>query len=152
MAVTSGFLFGHFLLDRYNNSYYIIYNIIFGTYNNYYYIYSIKNNMEYNIPIAKEGYHKAILMVLNFNLNLSKMEMDIVATLLDNKISIVDGESRDIIRKVLDKDKFTTNNYISRLKDKGILVVKPADKNLYLNPSIIEIVKDKKVSFEFELI
>lgn len=108
--------------------------------------------MEYRIPVTAKNYHKAILMILNFNLNLSKFELDILATLLNYNISVVDVEARDIIRKELNKDKFNTNNYINRLKAKGVFITKPADKKLYVNPALLEIVKDKKVSFEFEII
>jgi predicted transcriptional regulator len=107
--------------------------------------------MEYKIPVENKDYHKGILMILNFNLNLSELEMDIVSTLLNNNIEVVDTTAREIIRKELNKSKFNTNNYITRLTDKGILVVKPGDKKLYLNPSLVEIVKDKRVSFEFEI-
>lgn len=107
--------------------------------------------MDYKIPVNNESYHKAILMALNFSLNLSKMEIDMVATLLNYNKLIVDTESREILRKALDKDKYIINNYIQRLRNKNILVIRPADKNLYLNPSLIEIVKERKVSFEFEI-
>jgi predicted transcriptional regulator len=88
-------------------------------------------------------------MILNFNLNLSKLELDILATLLNHNVTIVDTEARDIIRKALNKGKYNINNYISRLRKKKIFITKPVDKNLYINPSLIEIVRDKKVSFEF---
>lgn len=107
--------------------------------------------MEYKIPVKSRDYHKALLMVLNFNLNLSNLELDIVSTLLNYNIEVVDIEAREIIRKELDKGKFNINNYIARLKDKGILIVKPADKALYVNPMIMDIVRDNKVSFEFEI-
>jgi len=80
------------------------------------------------------------------------MEIDIVACMLNHNMEIIDIYSRETIRKELDKDKFTTNNYISKLRDKGILITKPADKNLYVNPNIIEMVKDPKFTFELELI
>ena len=107
--------------------------------------------MDYRIPINNKDYHKAILTVLNFNLHLSKQELDIVSTLLNHNVLIVDRQVRDTLRKDLDISKFNTNNYISTLRKKGILVTKPADKKLYLNSGIIDIVKDKKVSFEFIL-
>lgn len=80
------------------------------------------------------------------------MEMDILACILNHNMEIIDVYSREIIRKELDKDKFNTNNYIVRLRNKKILITKPADKKLYVNPDIIEAVKDKKFSIEFELV
>jgi len=105
--------------------------------------------MEYKIPIAGKDYHKAILMILNFNLNLTPMELDIVATVLDHNLKLIDTRAREIIRLKLDKDKFNTNNYIKRLVDKHIFTINPGDKNLYLNESIIDIASNKKISFEF---
>ncbi len=105
--------------------------------------------MEYKIPIAGKDYHKSILMILNFSLNLTPMELDIVATVLDYNLSIIDTKAREIIRLKLDKDKFNTNNYIKRLVDKHIFTINPGDKNLYLNESLIGIANNKKVSFEF---
>jgi len=108
--------------------------------------------MEYPITISKDQYHKAMLMVLNFNLNLSTLELDILSTLLKNDITIVDTDARDLLRKVLNKDKFITNNYIKRLRNKGIFVLDNSNKKLYINPSLLEICNDKKVSFEFNVI
>lgn len=107
--------------------------------------------MEREIPVKKELYHKAMLMVLNFELGLSNMEIDMVSILLNNNITIVDTEAREIIRKALNKDKFITNNYIQRLKNKNIFVVRPADKNLYLNPELLAIVKQGEISFKFKI-
>ena len=107
--------------------------------------------MNYPININKESYHKAMLMILNFKLNLSNMEIDMLSTLLKNGITIIDTDARDLIRKVLNKDKFITNNYIKRLRNKHVLLSKDNDKKLYINPSILEIVKDREVSFKFEI-
>lgn len=110
--------------------------------------------MEYKLPIKSEGYHKAMLMLLNIplNLKLSNMEIDILSVVLNHNMTTIDAKSRRTIMDELDKDKFNINNYIARLRDKGALITKAADKNLYVNPSIIEIVKDKKVTFDFELV
>lgn len=86
------------------------------------------------------------------NLKLSNMELDFLAVILNHNLTIIDSKARKIIMEELDKDKFNVNNYIVRLRDKGALIVRPADKNLYVNPNIIEIVKDKKVTFEFDLV
>lgn len=101
------------------------------------------------IPIKKDQFHKGILTILNFSLGLTELEIDIVATLLKNNITIIDSDARDLIRKVLNKDKFNTNNYILKLKKKRILGSKPNDKNLYLDPGLIEAVRDNKITFDF---
>ncbi len=108
--------------------------------------------MEYNIPVNKKDYYKAILMVLNFNLNLSSLELDILCTMLNNNMLEVNIDSREHIRKVLNKDKFMTNNYIKRLRNKGMLLDHPElNRVYYINPIILNIIKDRKVSFEFKL-
>lgn len=105
--------------------------------------------MEYKIPIAGKDYHKAILMILNFNLHLTPMELDIVATVLDYNLTLIDTKAREVIRLKLNKDKFNTNNYIKKLVDKHIFTINPGDKNMYLNEALIGITNNKKVSFEF---
>jgi len=101
------------------------------------------------IPVKKNSYYKGALSILNFSLGLTELEIDIVATLLHNKIYIIDSNARDLLRKVLNKDKYNTNNYIAKLKSKKILGTKPNDKNLYLDPGIIEATKDSKITFDF---
>lgn len=101
------------------------------------------------IPIKKEHYHKGVLNILNFSLGLTDLEIDIVATLLKHGITVIDSDARDLIRKALNKDKFNTNNYILKLKKKGIIGMRPNDKNLYLNTGLIEAVKDNRITFDF---
>lgn len=108
--------------------------------------------MEYKIPVSKETIYKVKLSILNFNLGLSDLEIDIISTMLNNNITIVNTDCRDLIRKVLDKDKFVTNNYINKLKAKGILEVIPNTKNLQLNKSLVFAVRDNTIMFDFELI
>ena len=105
--------------------------------------------MEYKIPIEGKNYCKAILTILNFQLKLSPFELEILALLLTQNKEFVNTDSRDLIRKVLGKGKYNTNNYIIKLKDKGILLPTTIDRTLQINPAILELVKDKKVSFEF---
>lgn len=120
---------------------------------NYYsYLYSIEQTtMERIIPVKSKDYHKAMLMLWNFSLNLSPMEIDIVSCVLNHNMEIIDVNSRKTLRQELDKDEFIINNYISRLKNKGVFITKPADKHLYVNPNIIEMVKEPKITFNLEL-
>lgn len=107
--------------------------------------------MEYEIPVTKDNLTEVILTILNFNLGMSKLEIKIIATLLDNGYIKVNIDARDIIRKVLDLDKFSTNNYIKRLRTKGILLEKPNDKQFYINPGILQAVESKDLSFKFNV-
>lgn len=106
--------------------------------------------MEYKFKVSSKDYYKSILTILNFNLRLSNLELDIVSTLLLDGIEEINTSTRDTIRKRLNKGKYNTNNYIIRLKNKGIFLEK-TDGTIYLNPTIRDIVKDTKVSFNFEI-
>lgn len=114
-------------------------------------MYYRREEMEYKIPINKENYCKAMLMILNFQFNLSKFEIDIMAVLLSNGITHVNTDARDLLRKVMDKGKFNINNYINKLRNKGILLPTSIDRTLLINPTIIDIIKDKEVSFKFTI-
>jgi hypothetical protein len=114
--------------------------------------------MEYTFKLPKENYYKATLLVLNIvsNLGMTKLEVDILSTLLERNITVINTDSREIIRKVLDKDKFSLNNYIKRLKAKHILLPnKDTNKvymEFYINPHIVAAVKDRELNFKFSLI
>lgn len=104
--------------------------------------------MEYKIPVKENNRYKQMLNILNFSLKLSDLEIDIISTLLNKGISVINTESREMLRLSLNKDKFITNNYIVRLKDKGILIPNKNTKDLILDPGLLKTVKDNKVSFE----
>jgi biotin operon repressor len=105
--------------------------------------------MEHIFTVDKNKYHKAILQIYNFNLKMSDLELDIISTLIANNLSEVNADSKDILRQKLDVSKFMLNNYIKRLKDKGILI--PIEDNIgyTINPNIVNLTKDPNVSFEF---
>lgn len=109
--------------------------------------------MEYKIPVNKDNIYKAILILINrpFELNLSDLELDILATWLKHKIYVIDTDARDLIRKVLDKGKFNTNNYIKRLKAKNIIILAEDSKKLYLNPKLASMVNSDTITFKFDL-
>lgn len=107
--------------------------------------------MEYNIPVTKDNIHKAILTTIAFTLNLSELELDILATLLRNNLYIIDSKAREVLRLALDKNKFQTENYISRLKKKNLIIQAADDKKWYLNPDLKPIVESDTISFKFNL-
>jgi predicted transcriptional regulator len=104
--------------------------------------------MEYVFKVNSKKYHRAMLEIYNFNLKLSDFELDIVATMLTNGISEINPITKELLRVTLNKDKYITNNYIKRLKDKGILLPKKDERGYILNPSVANLTKDNKVSFE----
>lgn len=109
--------------------------------------------MDIEIPVEPKAYHKAILMIINtpLNLNLSKFEIDILACILNHNMETINADSRKTIANELNKDNFNINNYIVRLRDKGILITKPADKNLYVNPKVIDLVRDNNIGFRLKI-
>jgi hypothetical protein len=110
--------------------------------------------MEYKLKVNDKGYYKGMLRLFSLNPNyaLSDLEIDILTTMLCNKLTVVNADSKEVIRKVLDKDKFIVNNYIKRLRDKGILIGVPNSKHSQIVPSLLDYVKEGKVSFEFEIV
>lgn len=103
--------------------------------------------MNYKIGVTRDNYHKAILTILNFNLKLSDLELTLISTLLKRDIKRVNTDSKEVLRKELNIDKYTLNNYIKRLKDKKILSL--IDKDLQLDQGIIDSTIEPKVAFEF---
>lgn len=105
--------------------------------------------MEYKVPVKKENYYKAILLIFNqLGLNLTDLELDIIT----NVLTMSKGSSKELrktIREKLDVSTHTLNNYIKRLKDKGVLI-KEKDI-LKLNPQLEDRVKDNKVHITFEV-
>jgi predicted transcriptional regulator len=102
------------------------------------------------MKVTKSTYYRSMLTILNSMLNLTDMELDIMATLLENKITIVDSRAREILRLKLNKDKFNINNYIRKLLNKNVLYVN--EDKISVNPHIIESVKENKLVFNFETI
>ena len=110
--------------------------------------------MEHTFRGNKDIYYKALLITYNAvgKMGLSKLEIDILSTMLKNGLKTVNTDTREIIRKELDKGKYVVNNYIIGLKEKGIFVEQENTKALIINPNIINSVKDNQVTFKFELI
>lgn len=105
--------------------------------------------MNYTLTFNKKDHIDFILNLMNFNLNLSKLEMKIVSYMLEHKIYILDLDNKQIIRLALDLDKFTFNNYIKRLKDGNILMNK--DRINYLDNGIINLVANEELTFKFTI-
>lgn len=108
--------------------------------------------MEFKIPVDKDYYYTAVLNILNTvgNMNLTKLEMDIILLMVNNNVTVLDSIFRDKIRKTLNKDKFVTNNYIKKLRDKGILLSRPNDKRYFLSKEIVESVYGDKLLIELD--
>lgn len=107
--------------------------------------------MEHKLPVNNFNIYKTIVTILNFKFGLSDLEVDVISTILKYKFEKIDAEARDILRKALDKDQYNINNYIKKLKNKGLLIEK--EKKVYVNPNlkdyIDDIVEQKEISFKF---
>lgn len=108
--------------------------------------------MVHNIKVTKDSLYKAILMLFNFKLKLTTLEIDILSELLKNDINIVDTETRALLRKNLKMSKFTCNNYIINLKNKNMLVSGITKDDLIINPYVVDVVKHKEQHFNFDTI
>ena len=95
--------------------------------------------MEYNLNIKKSNHTKVVLNVVNCFLKLTSKEIDIIATLVDNNIIDINRATKDVIRKSVGIDGYGLNNYILKLRKKGILV------NNRLSTNIIQACKDKSI-------
>jgi len=105
--------------------------------------------MKYEIPISEEKYTLAALNVMNCFLKLTKSELDIVAVMIGKSINVLDTESRSIVRSETGKGVNITNNYIKRLKDKGVLINN--NGKLSINHNISEALKDKEINIKFNV-
>ena len=62
-------------------------------------------------------------------------ELDVIAAMMSNKITVLTKEARVELLAVLGKDKFTLNNHIKRLKEKKVLVENNNKLNINTNLS-----------------
>lgn len=99
--------------------------------------------------VDRDSFSKAVLTILNFQLKLSELEIEILSVMLSHNITKIDSATRVLLRDKLDKTKFDINNYIKRLKEKKLIIVKE-DKNLHINPNIIQLVKFKTFIFKLK--
>ena len=105
--------------------------------------------MEYNIPVKQENYTKAILKVINIFMDLTNYELNIITQIIDQDIKMLNRVCRKILIEKLETDSYTLNNYIKKLKDKGVLVT--TKYGLELNPNIINSIKDNKITITFNI-
>lgn len=102
------------------------------------------------IPVGKGNSKKAMLKLLRTYINKpTDTEIDIVADMLEHKVYILDRGNRVDVRTRLSINKYTFNNYLKRLKDKGFVYLDTKDKTLKLNPGIINLTKDNTIQVNF---
>ena len=107
--------------------------------------------MIFQRKLDKKEYYKELLSLLTF-FKFSEFELDILTTMLCNNMTEVNIDTREYIRKILNKDKYITNNYVKRLRLKGVLLDRTdLNRVYYINPTIMEIIKEGKLTFEFSI-
>jgi len=100
--------------------------------------------------VNKSEYYKQILATLYF-FKFTEFELDILSAMLDNDMTVVNIDSREVIRKVLNKDKFIINNYIKRLKNRNVFLEIPNTKALNINPIIIDLIREGQITYNFNM-
>jgi predicted transcriptional regulator len=98
--------------------------------------------------ISRKEYYKDILNKMVF-FSLSTFEVDIIITMLNSNRLEVNTDTREHIRKVLDKDKAITNNYIKRLRNKGVLLDGDKTATYILNPTVLQIINDGWITYNY---
>ena len=99
--------------------------------------------MNYNFTIKESNHSKAALTAINFLLNLTDRELDIIASIVDNDINEINKSTKDIIKDSIKIDSYGLNNYLVSLRKKGFIV-----KNK-LAGELIEACKDKSIVINF---
>ncbi len=103
--------------------------------------------MELKVPIKDGTGTKTKLRIVNcFINNLTEVELDIVAKMIDDNYIELNKNNRSQLRSSLNMNKYSFNNYIKYLKDKKVLYTK--DNVLMLHPNIIKITADNKITIE----
>lgn len=105
--------------------------------------------MTKEIPTNKDLFNKQMLMIVNFYFNLTSYEIDIMTHILNSGKTIIDTNLRHELKGNLKKDSFNINNYISRLKKKGILEKDSTGGQLKVNPQFLALFTDKEITFKF---
>lgn len=106
--------------------------------------------MEENIKITKQNYVKAALNVANCFLNLTPIEIEILATMLNHGAITITAASRKLLINSLNKSKHVISNNIKRMKGKSILI-QENNKAVVIHPKILSYIQDKEFNVKFEI-
>ncbi len=110
--------------------------------------------MNLKIPIAKEYIYSGILNILNFTTQLTNTEIELIVAMLSNELKVLTKRKRASLCTFLNKDKYTMNNHIKRLKEKGVLIMNE-DRWLELNPNLVKtvnrVIEDKQIILDLNV-
>lgn len=82
-------------------------------------------------------------------LSLTKYELNIVVQMMNNNMKTLSTENRALLREQLNTDVNTLNNYVKRLRDKGVLI--DTAYGLAVNPNIINSLADREFHIKFNI-
>ena len=104
--------------------------------------------MEFKLNLPSTSKKLMIEMINPVIGNLTTKEIELLSTIIDMKISVLDKDSRTDVRMKLDMDKFNFNNYIKKLREKKVL--QQVDKlTLKVNPNLVHILKHDSININF---
>lgn len=105
--------------------------------------------MEIKVPVLKENFNRAKTEFIGLTLNLTKLEILIISSMIDLNISFLDKKNRDQLRSKVGKDKATFNNYIYQLTKKGVLYKE--NKRLNLKEDLKSVLYSNKLTITLDV-
>lgn len=105
--------------------------------------------MDLVIPITKDKVNKAIIKILSSFNDFSNYEINVLSTMLDQDIKVLDTEGRKKVRDCMGTDQYTLNNYIAKLKSRNALIDNKG--NLSINGAILTAINDQKINIAFKI-
>lgn len=107
--------------------------------------------MTNTIPISSKDYSQHILRIIGAMIpnNLTDFEIKILSTMIDNDIKTLDTDTRLKVRLLIDTSEYNFNNYIKKLKEKGILI--ETKYGLGIHPNVLNAVHDRELVIKYNV-
>jgi biotin operon repressor len=104
--------------------------------------------MEYKIPVKEGGLYKAILLVMDPFLELTAAERHVLSEILKLQPRTLTSATRAKLKEQIGFNKYSINNHIKSLKDKGLLV-ETGHRELSVNPNVEKMVEGNTITIHF---
>lgn len=103
------------------------------------------------IPYNNPEQKNLIILKLwrSFINNPTETEMSILANFLTNEKGIISSDERHRVRTKMNIEKFSFNNYVQKLKNRGLLYI-DSDKIMRINNNILSLVKKNNFSIQLD--
>ena len=105
--------------------------------------------MERVIDIKREDYAKAMINIINCFFNMTKFEIKLISTMVNNNTLLLDKTTRLDIRNLMNTSEYNFNNYIKKLKSKQVLM--ETSRGLEIQPVIVSTLQDRELSIKFNI-